>query len=146
MHETIALGLSIREDSVLLVKQAYGGHFWTLPGGRVEPEETLVDAVVREVREETGLDTRVQGLVGMRNRADQTCIVFKVEVCGGNLVGNVPGEIEAVKWHNRGEVEEASQAIEQFPRYILSQVFQSGMTMLKAQAWEGYTGPADLFV
>jgi hypothetical protein len=33
MHKTIVLGLFHSEDAVLLAKQAYGGHFWTLPEG-----------------------------------------------------------------------------------------------------------------
>ncbi|MGR6997985.1 NUDIX domain-containing protein [Yinghuangia aomiensis] len=38
---------------------------WVLPGGGMELGESLVGCVVREVREETGLDVEVTGLVGI---------------------------------------------------------------------------------
>ncbi len=37
---------------------------WSVPGGHVEPGETLAEAVVREVREETGLAVRPGAVVG----------------------------------------------------------------------------------
>jgi HAD superfamily hydrolase (TIGR01450 family) len=49
---------------VLLGKRADNG-LWGLPSGRVEPAETVEEAVIREVREETGLKVRVGRLIGV---------------------------------------------------------------------------------
>jgi mutator protein MutT len=57
-------------DRVVLVKRAHEplkGH-WSLPGGSVEVGETLEQAVVREVREETGLAVRVGPLLEVFDR------------------------------------------------------------------------------
>lgn len=57
-----------RDGRVLIVRRAappaHGLH--TLPGGVVELGETLVEAVTREVREETGLEIEPHGLAGYR--------------------------------------------------------------------------------
>ena len=51
---------------LLLVQRGSDPHRgrWTLPGGRVEPGETSEQAVVRELREETGLDVTAGAVVG----------------------------------------------------------------------------------
>jgi 8-oxo-dGTP diphosphatase len=53
------------EARVLLIKRGHppGEGRWSLPGGRVERGERLVDAVAREVLEETGVEVRVGPLV-----------------------------------------------------------------------------------
>ena len=57
-----------RGPDVLLVQRAAAPAkgLWTLPGGRVEVGETLVEAIRREVTEETALTIEVIGLAGYR--------------------------------------------------------------------------------
>ncbi len=52
------------QGRVLLQQRADNGH-WGLPGGGVEPGESLVQALAREVREETGYEVEVVRLVGV---------------------------------------------------------------------------------
>jgi len=58
----------IRDGKVLIVRRARppAGGLYTLPGGGVEVGETLIEAVVREVREETALAIEPVALAGYR--------------------------------------------------------------------------------
>lgn len=51
-------------DSILLILRTDNG-YWSIPGGTVIPGESLKAATVREVKEETGIDCEVTGLVGI---------------------------------------------------------------------------------
>lgn len=60
----------VRDGRVLIVRRAPrppAGGLYTLPGGVVEAGETLVEAVCREVREETALDIAPVALAGYRD-------------------------------------------------------------------------------
>jgi ADP-ribose pyrophosphatase YjhB (NUDIX family) len=72
-HSVGVGGIVVNEQGqVLLVRQNYGASKdkWILPGGYVERDELLTDAVRREVREETGIEAEVVGIVGVRHRID----------------------------------------------------------------------------
>jgi 8-oxo-dGTP diphosphatase len=62
--------VAVFDDCLLLVRRATAPHTgrWTVPGGRVERGETLAEAVVRELREETGLDGLCGELLGWVER------------------------------------------------------------------------------
>jgi len=63
-------------NSVLLVRQAAGLKLWTLPGGKVKKGESLVRALKRKVREETGLHIEVGSLLGVLDRRDKDAITL----------------------------------------------------------------------
>lgn len=66
-HLTVAVAVIPRNRRFLIARrpeEAMLGGLWEFPGGKQEPGESLEQTVVREVREETGLDVAVQRLLG----------------------------------------------------------------------------------
>lgn len=66
MVPTVAvLAVVERDGKLLLVRRANAPDrgLWGFPGGRVEPGETLVDAAVRELREETGVEASAEDVL-----------------------------------------------------------------------------------
>jgi ADP-ribose pyrophosphatase YjhB (NUDIX family) len=61
--------------------------WWNLPGGGMEAEETVDEAMSREVREETGLEVEVEQLVGVYSKPQKQEVVltFRCRVVGGVL-------------------------------------------------------------
>lgn len=57
--------LVVDEDGRILLQRRADSGNWSLPGGRMELGESLGDAVVRETREETGLDVELTGILGI---------------------------------------------------------------------------------
>jgi ADP-ribose pyrophosphatase YjhB (NUDIX family) len=63
---------------------------WNLPGGGLESDESPWDGVVREVKEETGLDVKVTRLAGIYHKPQKQEIVFQFicEIIGGEITLN----------------------------------------------------------
>ncbi len=98
---------------VLVVKRARppGEGLWSIPGGRVEPGESAVQAVRREVFEETGLRIDVGDVLGTVELAADGAHVYVVtdfaaRVATGSVRDPVAGDdAAAVRWVTRLEVD-----------------------------------------
>jgi len=98
----------VRDDRILVVRRARPPALgvYTLPGGVVEIGETLAEAVVREVREETGLAIDPVGLAGYRetvvrdtqDRVERHFVIlcFAAHWAGGEPVLNE--ELSEARW------------------------------------------------
>jgi 8-oxo-dGTP diphosphatase len=65
-------GVAVVDGRLLMVRRGHGpaAGEWSVPGGRVEHGETLHEAVLREVSEETGVRAVVVGFLGWAERID----------------------------------------------------------------------------
>jgi ADP-ribose pyrophosphatase YjhB (NUDIX family) len=67
----MALGVNvaiINQQHEILLVQRQDYHVWCMPGGRVEPQESLAEAAMREVLEETGIHVALQHIIGTYSR------------------------------------------------------------------------------
>jgi len=104
----------VKGGKMLLVKRANepARGKWSLPGGVVELGESLRDALIREVREECGIDIEVDGLFdvvevinkeGGRVRFHYVILDYLAHPTGGEL--RAMGDAEDAKWIPISEVE-----------------------------------------
>ena len=52
------------QGGILMIRRTDNGN-WAVPGGGMDPGESITDAAVRETREETGITCEITGLVGI---------------------------------------------------------------------------------
>ena len=86
-------GIIIKNESILSIKRKYTPYegCWALPGGFVEYKETVENAVVREIYEETGFKTDIDFLLGIYSDPDRDprghtiTIVYNLKITDGML-------------------------------------------------------------
>jgi ADP-ribose pyrophosphatase YjhB (NUDIX family) len=102
-------------DKILLIKRVtvpFKG-YWALPGGRVEPRETVEQTIVREVKEETGLTVEIINKIGDYHEQgvqgdveyDYYPACFLVKIVDGEIKKQ-ESEVEEIKLFSLNEIPE----------------------------------------
>lgn len=129
-----------RADGKVLLQLRSDFQVWGLPGGSAEPGECIEEALVREVREETGLE--ISGLVPFAHASDpryeridfpngdQTQF-FTLNFCTTDFTGAVSGpneESTALAWHSPDDLPEMlpnmRRSLDAYRRYRATGTFQ----------------------
>ncbi len=75
-------------NEVLLLKANYGSYAWGLPGGGIDPGETIHETLYRECHEELGCEIKIQYLSGVyyHQQVNSQVFIFKCELLPGNTI------------------------------------------------------------
>jgi 8-oxo-dGTP diphosphatase len=144
MYFGIRVGAVVEGDgALLLVRHEKPGRdpYWVLPGGRLEPGETIPGCAERELLEETGLEGRFVNVLYvsefLQEERHTVDVTARVEVSSGEArLGSDPEAEEGseptlkeVRWVEMGELEE----ITLLPPWIKERILEDA-----AQGWPAY--------
>jgi 8-oxo-dGTP pyrophosphatase MutT (NUDIX family) len=111
-----AVGCLTDDQGRLLLEHRVDNDLWALPGGTHDFGESIVETVIREVREETGLEVEVTGLLGIYTDPkariaysdgevrQQFTLSFRCRVLGGTLQKD--SESQELRWVSRDELDQ----------------------------------------
>ena len=121
------------------VKDDWKGY--TLPGGHVEPGESFVDAVIREMKEETGLDIIDPKLAGIKQfpikGGRYIVILFKAEQFNGKVVSSDEGEMEWIEYDKLSKINTVDD-LEDLLKVINSPYLTEFQYVVNNDEWTAY--------
>jgi len=106
LRHVVVDAIATKDGKILLIKRApnvFCPNKWGLPGGYLDRDETIKDAVIREVKEETNLDAKpielfkiIDNPIRRNEERQNVCFIYVVEVSGEPKPQE--SEVAEIKW------------------------------------------------
>jgi 8-oxo-dGTP diphosphatase len=96
----VSVSALIIENEQVLLAHRRAIDWWNLPGGAIDPGETVAEGLRREVREETGLEIAIGQLVGVYSKPlkQEIVLAFRCQVTGGTLGATEDDDIDESRY------------------------------------------------
>ena len=108
MIDVVAAVIQNEEGKILIaqrnLKKSQGG-LWEFPGGKIEPNETKEEAIIKEIKEEMDIDIEAKNFIGQKvfNYPDKDINLIAIEC--KQIKGDIKlNEHEDIKWVNKNEL------------------------------------------
>lgn len=92
------------------VKSPMQPGLWELPGGKIDPGETIDQALIREIKEETGFDVTLGEVLGYSQweKSDSRIayLIFDIKIKGGEL--KISSEHDSCVWMTADEIKKTN--------------------------------------
>lgn len=106
LRHVVVDAIIIKDKKILLVRRAshlVNGNKWAIPGGFLDRDETLEKAVLRELKEETGLNGKIVKLLKIvddpsRKNEDRQNVAFVYIIHASGKIKIDPEEVIEAKW------------------------------------------------
>lgn len=137
-HRIAAGGIIFKGNAVLLVRYRDSndeGTYLVCPGGGLEDNENIVQAIIRETQEETGITVEPKRVVGIEDLVSSRCKMIKVwmvcEIVDGEVHKTEGAEKESIieaAWFTKDQL--ASEVV--FPLFLM----QHDWEQLRTETWQ----------
>lgn len=114
---TIVSQVYVKKDNKILMvqenKESKKGK-WNMPAGKLEDNESIIDAAIREIKEETNINIKLTGLIAIQQNITSIgqliILYFKGEYLSGEIKYD-ENEIADVKWMTIEEIQKLDKSI-----------------------------------
>ncbi|MDO8461234.1 MAG: NUDIX domain-containing protein [Deltaproteobacteria bacterium] len=113
----VGVGVVVRDNkNRILMEKRSDCSLWGLPGGKIEPGESVTQAALREVKEETGLDVEITKFIGIYSEPENRIVTFQDN---GDVVHLVDVLLEAKMISGTMQISHESEALQFFDEKAL---------------------------